>query len=116
MSTYAAPLVVLVTVVAGVVLVYAASRVLAVQSRPLRVMPYLGGGEPREHAVSRFHVRWYAVSLMLLAFDMEMIFMYPWALVVGVLGAPAVIEMFTFLALLVVGVVYAWREGAFRWS
>jgi NADH-quinone oxidoreductase subunit A len=115
-STYLAPLVVLATTIVAVLLVYAANRALAVQRRPLRVMPYLGGGEPAEHAVSRFHVRWYAVALMLLAFDMEMVFMYPWALVVGIMGAPAVIEMFTFLALLVAGVLYAWREGAFRWS
>ena len=116
MSSYAAPLVILLAVVAAVALVYAAGRAVAIQRRPLRVMPYMGGGEPREHAVSRFHVRWYAVSLMLLAFDMEMIFMYPWAVVVRLMGTPAVIEMFAFLALLVIGVVYAWREGAFRWS
>ena len=116
LSTYVGPLVVLATVVVGVVLVYAANRALAVQRRPLAVMPYLGGGEPAEHAVGRFHVRWYAVALMLLAFDMEMVFMYPWTLVVGIMGAPAVIEMFTFLGLLVAGVVYAWREGAFRWT
>lgn len=116
MSGYAALLVVLGGALVGVGVVYAANRLFAVQRRPLRVMPYLGGGEPREHAVSRFHARWLLVSLMLLAFDMEMVFMYPWTLVVGVMGAPAVIEMFTFLSLLVVGVLYAWREGAFRWS
>jgi NADH-quinone oxidoreductase subunit A len=47
---------------------------------------------------------------------MEMLFMYPWTLVVRVMGVSSVIEMFTFLGLLVVGVIYAWREGAFRWS
>jgi NADH-quinone oxidoreductase subunit A len=115
-NTYAAPLVILAVALLGVGLVYVANRVLAVQRRPLRVMPYEGGGQPREHAFSRYHLRWYAVGLMLLAFDMEMLFMYPWTLVVAVMGAPAVIEMFTFLALLVVGVLYAWREGVFRWS
>ena len=116
MSSYAALFAVFGVALVGIGLAYGASRTVVVQRRPLRVMPYFGGGEPREHAVSRFHVRWLVVSLMLLAFDMEMVFMYPWALVVGVMGAPAVIEMFTFLGLLVVGVVYAWREGAFRWS
>ena len=116
MSSYAGLLVVLATAVVLVVCVYAINRALAVQRRPLRVMPYLGGAEPEEHAVSRFHVRWYVVALMLLAFDMEMVFMYPWTLVVAIMGAPAVIEMFTFLALLVAGVLYAWREGGFRWS
>ncbi|WP_242608657.1 NADH-quinone oxidoreductase subunit A [Actinomadura formosensis] len=79
------------------------------------VGPFLSGARPQEHALSRYHVRWYAVTMVFLAFDMEMIFMYPWALVVTSVGAKAVIEMFLFLALLMAGVVYAWREGAFRW-
>ena len=58
----------------------------------------------------------YAVyALIFLAFDMEMIFMYPWTLVVADMGAKAVVEMFLFLGILLVGVVYAWREGALRW-
>ncbi|MFB4316055.1 NADH-quinone oxidoreductase subunit A [Actinomadura sp. 21ATH] len=83
---------------------------------PLRAAPYLSGGRPAEHAVSRYHVRWYAVTTVFLAFDMEMIFMYPWALVVASVGTKAVVEMFLFLGLLLVGVLYAWREGAFRWA
>jgi NADH-quinone oxidoreductase subunit A len=47
---------------------------------------------------------------------MEMIFMYPWAVVVADMGAGAVVEMFGFLAVLLVGVVYVWREGALRWT
>lgn len=116
MSSYAAPLVVLGAILVCVGGVYGASRALAVQARPLRGMPFVGGGEPKEHAFSRYHLRWYTVGLMLLAFDMEMLFMYPWTLVVRVMGVSSVIEMFTFLGLLVVGVIYAWREGAFRWS
>jgi NADH-quinone oxidoreductase subunit A len=78
--------------------------------------PFLSGGRPLEHAVSRYHVRWYVVTMVFLAFDMEMIFMYPWALVVASIGTKAVVEMFVFLGLLMVGVLYAWREGAFRWA
>ncbi|MCC5577733.1 NADH-quinone oxidoreductase subunit A [Microtetraspora sp. AC03309] len=78
--------------------------------------PFLSGARPREHAVSRYHVRWYPVTLLFLAFDMEMIFMYPWAVVVAQVGAVALAEMFAFLILLMVGVGYAWREGAFRWT
>jgi NADH-quinone oxidoreductase subunit A len=47
---------------------------------------------------------------------MEMVFMYPWAVVVADMGPAAVAEMFGFLAVLLVGVVYAWREGALRWT
>ncbi|GAA0222240.1 hypothetical protein GCM10009527_018270 [Actinomadura nitritigenes] len=78
--------------------------------------PFLSGLRPQEHALSRYHVRWYVVTMVFLAFDMEMVFMYPWAVVVASVGAKAVVEMFAFLVLLLVGVVYAWREGAFRWA
>ena len=54
--------------------------------------------------------------MVFLAFDMEMIFMYPWTLVVAQMGPAAVVEMFGFLALLMAGVLYAWREGALRWT
>lgn len=84
--------------------------------RPVATAAFLSGASPREHAVSRFHPRWYPVTLLFLAFDMEMVFMYPWAVVVADLGAKAVVEMFAFLALLFVGVLYAWREGALRWT
>ncbi|MFI6595097.1 NADH-quinone oxidoreductase subunit A [Nonomuraea sp. NPDC050536] len=104
----------LILLAGGVAGVYGVSLVLA--PRPISVGPFLSGARPAEHALSRFHVRWYAVTLVFLAFDMEMIFMYPWALVVAEVGAAAVVEMFAFLGLLLVGVLYAWREGAFRWA
>jgi NADH-quinone oxidoreductase subunit A len=94
--------------------VYAAAAVLGPPG-PLGAGPFLSGARPVEHAVSRYHVRWYAVTMVFLAFDMEMVFMYPWAVVVASVGGKAVVEMFVFLALLLVGVVYAWREGALRW-
>ncbi|MDR7300026.1 NADH-quinone oxidoreductase subunit A [Haloactinomyces albus] len=78
--------------------------------------PFLSGDEPVEHAFSRFHVRWYTLTMVYLAFEMEMLFMYPWTLVVSSQGASAVIEMFVFLGILLAGVAYAWREGALRWA
>ena len=97
-------------------LLYAAHRLTAVPGGLATAEPFLSGLPGTEHAWSRFHVRWYTVTLLFLAFDVEMLFMYPWALVVAALGAPAVIEMFVFLAVLMAGVVYAWREGTLRWS
>ena len=95
---------------------YAVHALLAPQRRPVLVEPFLSGHAPVEHAVSRYHARWYAATLVFLAFDMEMAFMYPWVRVVGEMGAKAVTEMFLFLGILLVGVLYAWRQGAFRWS
>lgn len=99
-----------------VALAYALSMLLALAPPAIDVLAFSGGLAPVEHAFSRFHVRWYPVTVVFLAFDMEMLFMYPWTLVVSSAGAAAVVEMFAFLALLLAGVVYAWREGALRWT
>ncbi len=90
-------------------------RITAVAPGPLRVLPYDAGWFPQQHALSRYHVRWYLATLVFLAFDVEMLFMYPWAVVVAQVGATAVVEMFLFLGALGVAVLWAWREGAFRW-
>ena len=109
---------VLVTGVAVVVLVlglYVLHRIAAIAPDPLRVLPFESGQVPEQHALSRYHVRWYLATLLFLAFDVEMLFMYPWAAVVAQVGATAVVEMFLFLAALFVAVLWAWREGALRW-
>jgi NADH-quinone oxidoreductase subunit A len=105
--------VLMVLVVAGL---YGGATLVRLGRTVTDVRPFLSGHEPAEHAVSRFHVRWYAVTMIFLAFDMEMVFMYPWTLVVAEEGTTAVVEMFVFLGILFVGVVYAWREGALRWT
>jgi NADH:ubiquinone oxidoreductase subunit 3 (subunit A) len=95
---------------------YAVHRVVAVDPKPVPVLPFLSGWKPAEHALSRFHARWYPATLLFLAFDVEMLFMYPWAVVVAEVGVSAVVEMFLFLGVLLVAVVWAWREGALRWA
>lgn len=82
---------------------------------PERV-PFAGGAEPEFHAWNRFHIRYYAMALLFLAFDMEMVFMYPWAVVFVREGLLALIEMLMFILILVVGMVYAWRERSFEWA
>ncbi|WP_245833769.1 NADH-quinone oxidoreductase subunit A [Streptomyces aidingensis] len=103
-------------VLAAVAALYLAARLLRVTGEHLVTQPFGSGLEPNEHAMSRFHPRWYPVTLLFLAFDMEMVFMYPWTQVVSAMGPGAVIEMFVFLGVLLAGVVYAWREGALRWT
>ncbi|TMR20818.1 NADH-quinone oxidoreductase subunit A [Nonomuraea turkmeniaca] len=115
MAPWAAVLGLVALLAVGVLAIYLVSLVISPRGT-LGTGPFLSGTRPQEHALSRYHVRWYAVTLVFLAFDMEMVFMYPWALVVAEVGPVAVVEMFIFLGLLMVGVVYAWREGAFRWS
>lgn len=116
MQEYAGALSLLLLACAAVGGLYVLSLVLAVSRDPLVAAPFSGGVVAGEHALHRYHARWYSMSLVFLAFDLEMLFMYPWAVVVAEVGAAAVLEMFVFLALLVAGIVYAWREGAFRWA
>jgi NADH:ubiquinone oxidoreductase subunit 3 (subunit A) len=112
---YAGPVAMVLVAVAVVGALYAAQRLLTVAPQPLTSLPFQSGWVPEEHALSRYHVRWYLATLLFLAFDVEMLFMYPWAVVVAELGAKAVLEMFLFLGVLFVAVLWAWREGALRW-
>lgn len=79
-------------------------------------VPFTGGRPPDVHAWNRYHVRYYAMALLFLAFDMEMVFMYPWAVVFVEEGVKALVEMLMFIAILVLGILYTWREGALEWS
>lgn len=109
------------TVTAAAALAAAACVIAARRTSPYRStapqrVPVLGGLEPGTHAWSRFHVRYYPMTLLFIAFEMEMMFMYPWAVVFVEEGVTALAEMGMFLGILSVGIVYAWREGAFRWQ
>jgi NADH:ubiquinone oxidoreductase subunit 3 (subunit A) len=101
--------------VGGVAAAYGLHRLTAVRADALVSLPFQSGWSPEEHALSRYHVRWYLATLVFLAFDVEMLFMDPWAVVVAQQGASAVAEMFLFLGALFVAVAWAWREGALRW-
>lgn len=97
------------------VLLYVTQALVSVNRAPLTVLPFQSGWPPAEHALSRYHARWYPATILFLAFDVEMLFMYPWAVVVADIGASALIEMSVFLGALLVAVLWAWREGALRW-
>lgn len=115
LAPYASLLWMLALAVAGVLVVYLVHRLTAVAPDLLTSAPFLSGHAPDQHALSRYHVRWYPMSLIFLAFDIEMLFMYPWAVVVTMMGVEAVIEMSVFIGALLLAVLWAWREGAFRW-
>ena len=78
--------------------------------------PFEGGADPAVHAWQRFHVRYFGYALIFLLFDMEMVFMYPWAVVFTEVGWKAFMEMGMFILILVLGILYAWRERAFEWD
>lgn len=105
-------------ILASVVIALALQRapgIATAETKP-QAMPFLGGSEPTTHAWQRYHVRYYPMVLLFIAFEMEMMFMYPWAVVFVEEGAKALTEMGMFLGILSVGIVYGWREGVFRWQ
>jgi NADH:ubiquinone oxidoreductase subunit 3 (subunit A) len=83
---------------------------------PPQRTPFTGGAAPTMHAWQRYHVRYYPMVLLFLAFEMEMMFMYPWAVVYVAEGGKALMEMLMFLSILSVGILYGWRERCFAWQ
>jgi len=112
----AALAVLLAAVGAGLVLQWLDAAVRPGRSKAPERVPYLGGHPPMVHAWNRYHVRYYAMALLFLAFDMEMVFMYPWAVVFRREGMVAFVEMLMFIVILLLGVLYAWREKALEWA
>lgn len=76
---------------------------------------YECGELPFEDAVVNFNIRYYIFALTFFVFDMEAIFLYPWAVVFGSLGAFGLLEMFVFLVILAVGLLYAWKKRVLKW-
>ncbi len=77
---------------------------------------YECGIEPETQAWSRQSVRFFVIAVLFVIFDVETIFLFPWAVKYGVLGLFGFIEMGIFLLILVVGYIYAWRKGALQWA
>lgn len=77
---------------------------------------YECGFEAFEDARMRFDVRYYLIAILFIVFDLEIAFMFPWAVVFKELGVQAIVAMTIFLGILVVGFVYEWKKGALEWE
>jgi NADH-quinone oxidoreductase subunit A len=64
----------------------------------------------------RFNIRFYLVAMLFILFDIEVIFMYPWAVVLEQMGIFALTQMLSFMAVLVVGLIYVWKKGVLNWN
>lgn len=80
-----------------------------------KLAAYECGVEPGRDAHQRFSIRFYIVAMLFLIFDVETVFMFPWAIRYRQLALFGFIEMFIFLAILVFGYIYAWKRGALEW-
>jgi len=99
------------------VVIVAASYILARQ-RPdsEKVSSYECGFEAFDDARSRFDVRFYLVAILFIIFDLEVAFLFPWAVSLGNIGLLGFWSMMIFLAVLTIGFVYEWKKGALEWE
>ena len=83
---------------------------------PVKADPFESGNPPRGDARIRFSVRFYLVAMLFLIFDLEVVFLYPWAIYFRQLGIFGLVQMGIFLAILAIGYVYVWKKGALEWD
>jgi NADH-quinone oxidoreductase subunit A len=83
---------------------------------PAKAEPFESGNLSSSDARIRFSVKFYLVAMLFLIFDIEVVFLYPWAILFRRLGLFGLIEMGIFLAILVIGFIYAWKKGALEWD
>ena len=81
-----------------------------------KLSPYECGFEPFEDARMKFDVRYYLVAILFILFDLEIAFLFPWAVALDAIGFVGFLAMMFFLAILVVGFVYEWSKGALDWE
>jgi len=98
-------------------LTFSISRSLAPINKGLeKATSYKSSIEPMGDTWIQFRIRYYMFALVFVVFDVETVFLYPWAMSFDILGLFTFIEAFIFVIILIVGLVYAWRKGALEWS
>jgi NADH-quinone oxidoreductase subunit A len=81
-----------------------------------KLSPYECGFEAFEDSRMKFDVRYYLVAILFIVFDLEIAFLFPWAVALGKIGMFGLIAMGIFLGILVVGFIYEWKKGALEWD
>src|SRR6185312_15938576 len=111
------PILIFIVVAAGLSgIMVIASLVLARQNPdPEKLSPYECGFEAFDDARRQFDVRFYLVSILFIIFDLEVAFLFPWAVVLGDIGWFGFLSMMGFLAVLTIGFIYEWNKGAVEW-
>ena len=81
-----------------------------------KVSPYECGFEAFEDSRTKFDVRYYLVAILFIIFDLEIAFLFPWAVSLDTIGGFGLLSMAVFLAVLVIGFIYEWKKGALEWD
>ena len=86
------------------------------KANPVKLEPYECGIEPVTDARDRYSIRYYLIAMLFVIFEVETVFMFPWAVMLDELALFGLVEMLVFLFILVVGYCYAWNKGALEWQ
>lgn len=83
---------------------------------PVKMQPYECGCDPVGNARERFSIKFYLIAMLFILFDIEAVFLYPWAILYKRLGLFGLAEMGVFIVILFVGYIYVWKKGALEWE
>ncbi len=100
----------------GVALMAAGGILGPRRPNPEKLSPYECGFESFEDARMKFDVRFYLVAILFIIFDLEIAFLFPWAVALDTIGMTGLLAMAIFLAVLVIGFIYEWKKGALEWE
>jgi NADH-quinone oxidoreductase subunit A len=112
------PIMIFLGIAIGVGLAAIIASFILARQRPdsEKLSPYECGFEPFEDARTKFDVRFYLVAILFIIFDLEVAFLFPWAVTLGEIGLFGFWSMIAFLGVLTVGFVYEWKKGALEWE
>jgi len=112
------PIVVFLGIATGLALVMVLASFIVARQKPdsEKISAYECGFPPFGDARSKFDVRFYLVSILFIIFDLEIAFLFPWAISLGKIGVYGFWSMMVFLSVLTVGFIYEWRKGALDWE
>ena len=100
----------------GTVMILAGSIIGPRRPDAEKLSPYECGFEAFEDSRMKFDVRYYLVAILFIIFDLEIAFLFPWAVVLDEIGMFGFLAMMVFLAVLVIGFIYEWKKGALEWE
>lgn len=117
LSTYLPALIMLIIATVFAVAIFTLTSVLGTKKMtPEKAIPYESGSDSEGANHVRLSVKFYLTAILFVVFDIEAVFLYPWAAIFRQLGWFGLLEMFAFITVLGITLVYAWKKGALEWE
>jgi NADH-quinone oxidoreductase subunit A len=112
------PILIFLGIAVGMTMMILMASFMVARQRPdtEKLSPYECGFDPFEDTRGRFDVRFYLVAILFIIFDLEVAFLFPWAVSLGNIGLFGFWSMMFFLAILTIGFIYEWKKGALEWE